>query len=283
MKKDPLLHVLEYFAYFSYPPSLEEIHLFIGEKISRKELQKKLEKHPQIKSFGALDKSSTRYTFGTKVNFFELFNEREATSSRKMEKVAGYLKILNRLPFLLLTGISGSVAMKNAKMTDDIDIFIITIKNRLWTARFCAVILAQILGIKRNREDKVVTDKVCLNLFFDGKNVKIPAHKQNEYVAHEVLQLKPILNRKNTYERFLTENSWVKNYFPNAVLPQKKIISAKDSSWTGDLIERIMRFVQLKIMKPHQTKELISDSQLWFYPRDFEKVLKKHIPIQDIG
>jgi hypothetical protein len=280
MKKDPLLHVLEYFAYFSYPPTLEEIHLFIGEKISMKDLGEKLEKHPKIKSFGALGKSSTRYTFSTKVNLFELFKEREAVSSRKMEKVAGYLKILNRLPFLLLTGISGSVAMKNAKATDDIDIFIITIKNRLWTARFSAVILAQMLGIKRNREDKVVNDKVCLNLFFDGKNVKIPAHKQNEYVAHEVLQLKPILNRVKTYERFLSENAWIKTYFPNAILPQKKIIPANQGMWLGDIFERIFRFIQLRIMKPHQTNELISDSQLWFYPKDFEKKLRKDITLR---
>ena len=281
MKKDALLHVLEYFAYFSYPPSLDEVHTFIAEKISKKDLQKKLDNHPKIKSFRAQGKSPTRYTFSTKVKFFELFSEREARSSRKMEKVAGYLKILNRLPFLLLTGISGSVAMKNAKETDDIDIFFITIKNRLWTARFCAVILAQILGIKRNRRDKVVTDKVCLNLFFDSKNVKIPAHKQNEYVAHEVLQLKPVLNRNSTYEMFLSENFWVKNYFPNVVIPQKKGFKLAGGSWLGDIIERILGIIQLTIMKPHQTKELISDSQLWFYPKDFESKLKKHIPIRE--
>ena len=95
------------------------------------------------------------------------------------------------------------------------------------------------------------------------------------------MQLKHILNRYSTYEMFLSENFWVMNYFQNVVIHQKKGYKLAGGSWLGDIIERILGIIQLTIMKPHQTIELISDSQLWFYPKDFEKTLKKHITLKE--
>jgi hypothetical protein len=281
MKNDPILRVLKYFAFFSYPPTLKEIHLFLDKPISLKKLGKIMEKKVKTGEFRAQEIDALRYTFSGKVNFFERKQERNTYSSRKIEKLTKYLTILNRLPNLLLTGISGSVAMKNAKMTDDLDIFIITIPNRLWTARFCVIILAYILGIKRNRGDKNVTDKVCLNLFFDGRNVKIPDEKRNEYVGHEVLQLKPVLNRNSTYERFLYENGWVRDFFPNAPLPKRAPKLVSKGSVLGNMVEDILRRVQLWIMSRHRTSEIISDTQLWFFPKDFQRTLEKHVPLRE--
>ena len=38
-----------------------------------------------------------------------------------------------------------------------------------------------------------ITNKVCLNLFFDESDLAVPKFKRSEYVAHEVLQMKPLV------------------------------------------------------------------------------------------
>ncbi|HEX7542713.1 MAG TPA: hypothetical protein VF385_01370, partial [Patescibacteria group bacterium] len=228
--------------------------------------------------------------------------------------------LLNLLPQIKLVGLSGSISMLNAKEDDDIDLFIITAKNRLFTGRLIALVLAQMLGLRRNREARVsqvaknfdsspsfnnetmkqfnnhIRNKVCLNLFFDEANLKVPEFKQTEFVGHEVLQMKPIINRDQIYERFLQANKWVFKLFPNAknkisnfkflISNQFQISNFKNSKLNknsklkienlGDWVEYQLKKFQLRLINKHKTSEIVTDSQLWFHPDDFEKKLFCH-------
>ncbi|EKE14160.1 MAG: hypothetical protein ACD_12C00652G0001 [uncultured bacterium] len=136
-----------------------------------------------------------------------------------------------------------------------------------------------------------IKNKVCLNLFFDERDLKVPRFKQTEFVGHEVLQMKPIVVKDNIYERFLEANQWVYKLFPNAILP---VIPAPDRSrgqapagiqnyrldprLHGDdifnFIESQLKKFQLRSINKHKTTEIITPSQLWFHPDDFEKKIK---------
>ncbi|MEA3354884.1 MAG: hypothetical protein U9Q63_00140 [Patescibacteria group bacterium] len=61
------------------------------------------------------------------------------------------------------------------------------------------------------------SDKICLNLWLDKSALAISKSRHNLYTAHEVCQIKPLYNKNKTYERFLSLNSWVKNFLPNAL------------------------------------------------------------------
>ena len=192
--------------------------------------------------------------------------------------------------------------MMNAGPEDDIDLFIITARKKLFTGRFIALVLAQLLGLRRKREQDViasdrrergnlkkeiasssltprndkVADKVCLNLFFDEKNLKVPRFKQTLFVGHEVLQMKPIINKNCTYERFLEANKWVFGLFPNSVPP---VISSGARNLAkrnklGDWLENLLKNLQLKLINQHKTTEIVTNTQLWFHPIDFEKKIK---------
>jgi len=140
------------------------------------------------------------------------------------------------------------MAMMNAKEEDDIDLFIITAKKRLFTGRFIAVVLAKLLGIYRQRENKCYMlhatcfmNKVCLNLFFDEGNLEVPDFKKTEYVAHEVLQMKPLIVKGNIYQRFLKANDWVFEIFPNS----KSNIKYQSASWRTKLHIKNQNFFKL--------------------------------------
>ena len=161
------------------------------------------------------------------------FLKRQQISINKLSswKFRLFLQLVTLAPSIKLVGLSGSVAMLNADEDHDLDLFIITGKNRLWTGRFIALLLTQLLGIRRSRHSgkvrrsvgprpeslldsgvvplsgtpqndnnetmkqwsNTITNKVCLNLFFDESDLAVPKFKRSEYVAHEVLQMKPLV------------------------------------------------------------------------------------------
>jgi hypothetical protein len=178
--------------------------------------------------------------------------------------------------------------MQNAKEDDDIDLFIITAKDRLWTARLVAVFLAIVLGLKRPRGVKKAPNRVCLNLFFDLADLAVPKPKRSVFVAHEVLQMKPLVDKDNTYIRFLQANRWVYRFFPNGSKINLKL-KMQNSKFKFkiqnlkflltifnliiDSFELIFKKIQLYFIKKHRTTELITATQLWFHPEDFEKRL----------
>lgn len=220
-----------------------------------------------------------RYARAADMPFFSTFNQRTNYTKSKLCSICFrlYIKLLKAIPFILLVGLSGSAAMQSAKKNDDIDLFIITAPNRLWTARFIAIICAKLCGIHRRRKDKHINSKVCLNLFFDAHDgLSIPAHKRTFYVAHELLQMKPLINKHRIYGRFLEANKWVGKFFPNG---KSKILNFSISNKSGqiDWFEKWARKLQLHFINKHKTTETVTDTQLWFFPDDFELKIRSRL------
>ncbi len=136
-------------------------------------------------------------------------------------------------------------------------------------------------------------------MFIDQADMVIPTRKRSYFVAHEVLQMKPLIVKDNLYERFIEANSWVFDYFPNArlihnfltkleptrsreVQIRKKLVSslAEENvilNLVQDLIERSFRMFQLVLINRHRTSEIITKTQLWFFPDDFEKKIPRSL------
>ena len=311
-----ILYTLKYFSFFNYPPTFKEIYTFLPKKISKITFKKALldlELKKKIKKIDIryliFDKSnkytpleySIKEVQSSKLKI-QNYRKRFIISQNKLKnwKFNLYLKFLSFFPQIKLVGLSGSLAMMNAKKEDDVDLFIITAKNRLFTGRFIAVVLAELLGIRRRRDNirytfhvPRYTDKVCLNLFFDESDLTVPDFKKTEYIAHEILQMKPLLSKEDVYNQFLKANFWVYEILPNANLSNLKfkIKSSKSQSKVknylknfkfltaifnliADKIEEILKILQLYFIKRHKTSEIITETQLWFHPEDFEKKIK---------
>lgn len=331
-----IIEVFKYFDFFDYSPTKEEIYCFLKKKASFGRFlgifENMVEKgvvtrisnsqFPILSQFSIFNKqyiNQPRYTvgeYGIKKTQSSKLKAQNYLSKQdnSINKLNGlrfkiYIKIIKFFPQIRLVGLSGSISMLNAARNDDIDLFIITAENRLYTARFVTLLFAQLLGLRRKRDsatqflshesltssstgplesEKIALassskDKVCLNLFFDEKNLSIPSSKRSEYVAHEVLQMKPIMDKNNTYEKFLQANLWVKKIFPNSYLvfsmkykvSKKRILNTKYFilDTFGAWVELILKNLQLKLINRHKTNEIITNTQLWFHPEDFGKKL----------
>jgi hypothetical protein len=126
-----------------------------------------------------------------------------------------HLRLLRFVPFIWYVGISGSVAANNPTMSlegiekgkADLDVFVITAPNCFWLfnyfERFFYFLFDRIAGPKHHL--------FCFNYSLDATSLQIP--NKNLYTATEVINLKTVFDRKNTFTNFLENNRWVSRYY----------------------------------------------------------------------
>ncbi|OGK55444.1 hypothetical protein A3H78_01125 [Candidatus Roizmanbacteria bacterium RIFCSPLOWO2_02_FULL_36_11] len=292
--------VVNYFNYFSYPPDIEEIHHFLQIKVEKSELQNILNNLVTSKKLKIINTKyfilHTKNAIPSHRIYKTIKTDRAAYSQIKLKKINLLIKLLSPFPQIHLVGLSGSLTMNFADRNDDIDLFIISCKKRIWTARWICIIITTLLGLRRKRNQTKANNKVCLNMFFDSSALLISTSKQNLYTAHEVVQMKPIINKFDTYNKFININSWVFDFFPNilssrgsaslqrqsdfethviASPAQRGVAISPNGSLIGNFFESIFKHLQLVLINRHRTTEFITEAQLWFHPEDFEKKLRK--------
>ena len=278
--ENAVLATLFYSDIFDYPLTLPEIHSnLIFKKTKKSQVKKALVKlFKKRKIF----KYRNLYQLKKPENLARLRILRGKIAQNKFKKANFAAKILSFIPTVKLIGVSGALATKNAIKNDDIDFFIITSKGTLFTTRFFSTILLDFLNLRRRPNGLKISDKICLNMFLSEDNLKITPH--DLYLAHEVLQMKPIFERDNTYQRFLKANSWVFKLLPNwEVNARRQTTNAKRSRPESLVVkllalgvENALKRFQLKYMEKRRTTEVISDTKLFFHPEDVHKrVLKE--------
>lgn len=268
--KRAILATLSYADVFHYPLSSSEIfrYLISENNTTESELKKVLHNIPNI------FEQDNLYCFSDRKMLIKIRQVREKISKKKFKKARKIAKLLSMLPTVSLIGVSGAVAMNNATVDDDIDFFIITKTNTLWFTRFIIRIILTLVGSARTRNNTTVKDKICLNMMLDESAISFSKASQSLYVAHEIVQMKPIFVRDNMYQIFLRSNSWVKQYMPNVL--SRRTTQAKNAELRkvsmGPLIsalEFIVQKLQLWYMKA-RTRETVTRHLLAFHPRDYE-------------
>lgn len=214
---------------------------------------------------------------GSKINTYGFKKKINVYSKEKTNKAVNFLSPIFKLPFIYFVGLTGSVSANNAKKSDDIDIFIITAPHTMWVARPVILLYLEIIKRRRRRftplSDQM--DLICPNLWMDSLNLKLPKSMRNLYVAHEILQVLPIYNKMDTYQRFLQSNSWVKKYLANAysqTANNKKLKTT--SSFQGILfgpLNLLLFFLQIIFMWPLTKGENVNYTQAYFHDQKFSK------------
>jgi len=264
--KSAVLATLSYFDLFSYPLNEEEVFFWLPAKAGRQEVKKALE---ELRKAGKISVKDGFYFFPQK-NSVEQRKKQESEAVEKIKKAQKAARLLGLLPGILLVGLTGNLAMKAAKKEDDIDFLIITRSGWLWRSRFLAVIFLELLGWRRRPNQKEVRDKICLNLFLEEGHLALKKERHDLYTAHEILQMKPLVDKADAYQRFLQANFWAASFLPQA-WGEKKVKSEEGKevrAVSPPIIEKILADFQLKRISVHQSREEILPGQLFFHPQD---------------
>lgn len=128
-------------------------------------------------------------------------------------RVRRYRFLFAVCPFVRMVAICNSLARGTAKVTSDIDLFVVTSPGHLWTARLCLKILTQIFGMRVHRNK--IAGRFCLS-FFVTENALNLGHislAQDPLLAEFIDTMKPVYAQKGVYEAFLGANqTWTFPY-----------------------------------------------------------------------
>lgn len=124
-----------------------------------------------------------------------------------IEKTQKYSKYVSWIPWLQMLAVCNSLSMYATKEKwSDIDLFIITSKNRLWSVRIIITIIFQLLWVRRHGNK--IKERFCLSFFIDetAMNFSSFSIENDVYLYFWAYYLKPIVNKNNTYDKFIEAN-----------------------------------------------------------------------------
>ena len=252
--KNDIIKTLLYFEVFKYPLTKQELYRY--SLYSKKEVDAALQ---NLIAENLVKKEKGFYTISLTKEQINKRIQGNIRAEKMMLKAKNMSRFIGNFPFVRAVFVSGSLSKGYFEKDDDIDYFIITKNNRLWSARTFLVVFKKIFLLNSKKY-------FCINYFMSEENLKIP--EKNRFTATECVTLKPMFG-SNTFQKLIESNTWVLDYFPNfkntkneAKLKNpvfKKLFEKLLAGKFGDFLERNF----MKITQNHQQ-------------RKFKEKLKKH-------
>jgi hypothetical protein len=269
-----ILETVVYFDIYNYPLRAAEIYRWIWKNAAAlEEVINALENSELLK-----EKLSFCDGFFFLKGRGEIIKERLKRyrfAEKKFKKAKKVAWFFARLPGILGIAVCNDLGYGNSPEDGDIDLFIITKKNRLWTVRF---LVSLFLKIFRLRPGEAKENAICPSFFVDEEHLNLkefsainPAEDDIHFI-YWINQMTPIFSNlaevnakaggiRDIWQKFYGENAWTENSLPNRRLfltnPIRKVKSAfKFPLLLGNALENALRF---KFLTP-KIREIMNKS-----------------------
>lgn len=180
--------------------SVEQVYRFLRVPAMREQFDQALQ---ELLRSGQVEKKSGMLLAG---NYYQSYRQRRQWSRNHFRKHRWALKLLVYFPWVRYVAMTGANAFESCAEEDDIDLFVITQKDRLWLCYLALVMFSKLIG-KR--------PLFCLNYLIDETHMQITP--RDYYTAVQIVQLLPLLD-SSWGRRFLEANEWICDHLPNAGL-----------------------------------------------------------------
>ncbi len=209
-----ILETIVYADLFDYPLTLAEIHrLLISPTAAAFEDLEMMVRN--LTHAGRLATRNGYFFLPDREMLPDLRGQREIETRRRYRIVRTAIGFIGVLAWVKLVALTGAAAMANGDAEADVDLLIVTATGRMWLTRFLVFSFLKLLGLKRGVGPENSAGKICVNLWLDEDNLAVPRSEWDLVVAHELAQMKPLVNKDKTYERLIEKNLWLKNFLPN--------------------------------------------------------------------
>ncbi|MBU4315229.1 hypothetical protein KJ673_02380 [Patescibacteria group bacterium] len=199
-------------------------------------------------------------------------------SVRKQRKVQKVVRYVSRLPCVQGIAICNSLSFHFTREKSDIDLFIITSRGRLWSARFWAV--APLLFL-RQRPGETKKDPVDMSFFLSENNLNIEhlcIGDEDPYLSFWIRNLMPVYGSAELWDKFFTENNWTHALLPNAHVPKRAYQVRCGSRFSIPFCPmpecwlRVLQLIRLpgkiKLLANSDTCVVMDDTMLKFHTTD---------------
>lgn len=278
--EEAVLATIAYFDVFDYPLTIVELWKWLyrpGEIVTLSDLQKNIESSDRIKTL--VETRRGFYFLKGRGDLLTLRQARYNLAEKKFKKASRVAKFLKMIPGVKMIAVCNSLAWSNASEGSDIDLFVVTAKQKIWTVRFWAAGFLKLLGLR----PKVgrVKDKICLSFFVDEENLnleKISLDAPDIYLIYWIVQAAPVYDVGGIYQKFLDANTWIKQYLPNFFVaepsPRRQTERTAFPIWLGggEKFFRRLEFLampaNLREMANKDSRVIVNDSMLKFHAND---------------
>jgi len=266
--KKAIIETLAYFDIFDFPLKQEEIWRWLFFKQETGKLRNKEIKGLMLKVLqnlilaGKIIKKDEFYFFPDRESVIFVRAQRRIISEQKIIKAKRLVKYwLKFIPWIKAVFLTNSASYYNADENSDIDLFIITKKNRLWISRFFSVLPLKILNLRPTKKNK--KDKFCLSYFISEDNLNLEKYElaQNfPILVYWSIFYLPLYYKDNLWQKFWQENEWLKKYLPNYLLED-----------FGEIREigRIGEIGGAKILD--RLEQGLKKFQIWYLPQELKQ------------
>ncbi|MDO8581460.1 MAG: hypothetical protein Q7S16_01165 [bacterium] len=231
-----ILAAITYFDLFDYPLTSTEVWKYLWLDRSTPSVDQKkhsvlktpslfavIEELEKLEKDGRVVSGNGFYFLPGRETLIKTRNFRHVIAYRKWHRALRVVRVLRWFPFIRMIGVANTLAYDNADEGSDIDLFIVTAKGRVWTARFFIVLFLQLFGLRPNVKTR--RDKICACFFVDEdhldiSNLALPG-EPDVYLHYWIATLWPLYNLDGVYEKFFEANAWVQKNVPNihAIVP----------------------------------------------------------------
>jgi hypothetical protein len=200
-----ILRAVLYADLFDFPLTGAEIQQYlIGEATAASSVDAALAGDVTLRRH--IQRTGECYHLAGRNHLAEVRRQRADASAQLWPVARHYAARIAQLPFVRLVGVTGALAMNNARPGDDIDLFILAEPGRLWLCRLLVLVAVKLAARRGHR--------LCPNFLLSTDHLRLS--QRNLFAAHEVVQMVP-LEPDRWYGAFIEANGWVRDFLPNAL------------------------------------------------------------------
>ena len=197
-----VLRSVVYASLFDYPLTLAQLESsLLGVRADAATIEGWLAKSEFLQA--TIERHNGLYFPAGRSDLVRTRSRREALSRELLERDQRILKLISNMPFVRMVALSGSLAHLNAEGSADLDLFVITAPQRVWSVTLATIVLSKLLGCRKH---------VCMNYVVSEHALEIAT--QDLFSANQIIHLRPVTGHR-VFERFVKANPFVRNFYPN--------------------------------------------------------------------
>ena len=225
--RDLVLSIVAYADLYDFPLTINEIHFDLPTvSVSGDDLKSCLNNPNGLER--VLTSRKGMFFLKGRDYLVNLRDHKKKITQKLLGKHKSEIERIFRLPWVRTVALTGSAAFDNARMGDDIDLFLLVKANRLWLVDLYNLFVIRIWRERILRKPKAA----CINYIVD--EAAIALKERDFFTAHQVVHMKLIYD-EGVWELFKDANRWAYEFFPSS-----RITDIKISKPTG--VKRIVEF-----------------------------------------
>ncbi len=289
---EDIFKIVAWFDVFDHVIREEELRIHLNPPFVKEDFQ--AVSPPLIKGVRGICSKDGYLFLAGKENLLQKRKISDEISKKLWKRINFYTPLFKRIPFIKMIAVCNTLAFGCPDSDSDIDLFIITEKNRLFISRTILTLLTSILGIRRHGNK--VKARFCLSFWISEEAMdfeKIQIKGGDPYLAFWALTLKPIFGEE-TYKKFLEINQkWINDRIhlnpsfvkegknpPNPLSPKGGVLSSILCSLFS-VLESVLRSWQLKRCKAkmknlnQESSNIVNEKMLKFHNVDRRKFYRE--------